>query len=331
MKNNSDTNNVSKDFPDINQRIFSIIEKYYEGNVSKFAERIGKSQQQVNRFFNIDSRNNKYPNPLKTDIIDVIVNHFPEISKDWLLTGNGSMLIPQIEEVVPEEEEDEESYLRTERNKYGLSLQDIHEYTKISVKDLRLYDSGEEEMPKKVRRTLEGFFERVELEYENRDEDEEKERTEIPILITKEMSKDVLVPYYDVDFAGGWSSEELFSQYKPSFFITIPDFKRAELACNLIGNSISQRIKSGSIIGLRKVNDWQTYFPTNEVYAVVMRNNLRTVKLARRAKEKGFIELVPAPLPEYNDPPYQTETVPQDYIVEFYQVVATAIVERIAY
>ena len=250
-------------------------------------------------------------------------------NSDWLLTGNGSMLVPQIEEVVPEEEE--ESYLRTERNKYGLSLQDIHEYTKISVKDLRLYDSGEEEMPKKVRRTLEGFFERVEMEYENRDEDEERERSETPILITDEMSKDVLVPYYDVDFAGGWSSEELFSQHKPSFFITIPDFKRAELACNLIGNSISQRIKSGSIIGLRKVNDWQTYFPTNEVYAVVTRNNLRTVKLARRAKEKGFIELVPAPLPEYNDPPYQTETIPQDYIIEFYQVVATAIVERIAY
>ena len=239
------------------------------------------------------------------------------------------MVIPQIEEVVPEEEE--ESYLRTERNKYGLSLQDIHEHTQISVKDLSLYDSGEKEMPKKVRRILEGFFERVEFEYENRDEDEERERTEIPILITNEMSKDVLVPYYDVDFAGGWSSDELFTQHKPSFFITIPDFKRAELACNLIGNSISQRIKSGSIIGLRKVNDWQTYFPTNEVYAVVMQNNLRTVKLVRRAKEKGFIELVPAPLPEYNDPPYQTETVPEDYIVEFYQVVATAIVERIAY
>ena len=251
-------------------------------------------------------------------------------NSDWLLTGNGSMLIPQIEEVVPDEEE-EESYLRTERNKYGLSLQDISEYTQISVKDLRLYDSGEEEIPKKVRRTLDGFFERVGMEYENRDEDEERERSETPILITDKMSKDVLVPYYDVDFAGGWSSEELFAQHKPSFFITIPDFKRAELACNLIGNSISQRIKSGSIIGLRKVNDWQTYFPTNEVYAVVMQNNLRTVKLVRRAKEKGFIELVPAPLPEYNDPPYQTETVPEDYIVEFYQVVATAIVERIAY
>ena len=246
--------------------------------------------------------------------------------KAKILTGEGSMLVPQIEEVVPEEEE--ESYLRTERNKYGLSLQDIHEHTQISVKDLRLYDVGEKNIPKKVMRLLQSYFERVEEEYENEQDNENKD---IPILITEQYSPSVKVPYYNVDFAGGWSSEGLFSQYKPSFFITMPDFERAELACNLIGNSISQRIKSGSIIGLRKVNDWQTYFPTNEVYAVVLKNDLRTVKLVRRAKEKGFIELVPAPLPEYNDPPYQTEVVPQDYIIEFYQVVATAIVERIAY
>lgn len=305
-------------------QIIETLAEHFKVTVSELAQKSGYERAQS--FYDVISGKTKNISP---KMANKIATAFPEISKDWLLTGNGSMLIPQIEEVVPEEEE--ESYLRTERNKYGLSLQDIHEYTKISVRDLRLYDSGEEEMPKKVRRTLEGFFERVEMEYENRDENEERERSEIPVLITDEMSKDVLVPYYDVDFSGGWSSEELFSQHKPSFFITIPDFKRAELACNLIGNSISQRIKSGSIIGLRKVNDWQTYFPTNEVYAVVTRNNLRTVKLARRAKEKGFIELVPAPLPEYNDPPYQTEVVPQDYIIEFYQVVATAIVERIAY
>jgi transcriptional regulator with XRE-family HTH domain len=326
MKNNLDTTKSSIKKIDVNRlnEVISYIQyKTKYKTQTAIAEKIEFSR---NNLSSATKGEDKY---LTEGLADKIVAAFPEISKDWLLTGKGSMIIPQIEEVVPEEEE--ESYLRTERNKYGLSLQDIHEHTQISVKDLSLYDSGEKEMPKKVRRILEGFFEKVELEYENRDEDEERERTEIPILITNEMSKDVLVPYYDVDFAGGWSSEELFTQHKPSFFITIPDFKRAELACNLIGNSISQRIKSGSIIGLRKVDDWQTYFPTNEVYAVVMQNNLRTVKLVRRAKEKGFIELVPAPLPEYNDPPYQTETVPQDYIVEFYQVVATAIVERIAY
>ena len=326
MKNNLDTTKSSIKKIDVNRlnEVISYIQyKTKYKTQTAIAEKIEFSR---NNLSSATKGEDKY---LTEGLADKIVAAFPEISKDWLLTGKGSMIIPEIEEVVPEEEE--ESYLRTERNKYGLSLQDIRAHTQISVKDLSLYDSGEKEMPKKIRRILEGFFERVEFEYENRDEDEERERTEIPILITNEMSKDVLVPYYDVDFAGGWNSDELFTQHKPSFFITIPDFKRAELACNLIGNSISQRIKSGSIIGLRKVNDWQTYFPTNEVYAVVMQNNLRTVKLVRRAKEKGFIELVPAPLPEYNDPPYQTETVPEDYIVEFYQVVATAIVERIAY
>ena len=144
--------------------------------------------------------------------------------KAKILTGEGSMLIPQTEEAVPEEEE--ESYLRTERNKYGLSLQDIHEHTEISVKDLSLYDSGEKEMPKKVRRILEGFFERVEMEYENKAEDEERERTEIPILQTEMMLSSVKVPYYDVDFAGGWTSYELSTQTTPTFIISSPDFAR---------------------------------------------------------------------------------------------------------
>ena len=302
-------------------QIIETLAEYFNITVSELAQKAGYERAQS--FYDVISGKTKNISP---KMADKIVAAFPEISKDWLLTGNGSMLVSQTEEFVPEEEE--ESYLRTERNKYGLSLQDIHEHTQISVKDLRLYDVGEKNIPKKVMRLLQSYFERVEEEYENEQDNENKD---IPILITEQYSPSVKVPYYNVDFAGGWSSEGLFSQYKPSFFITMPDFERAELACNLIGNSISQRIKSGSIIGLRKVNDWQTYFPTNEVYAVVLKNDLRTVKLVRRAKEKGFIELVPAPLPEYNDPPYQTEVVPQDYIIEFYQVVATAIVERIAY
>ncbi len=249
--------------------------------------------------------------------------------KAKILTGEGSMLIPQTEEAVPEEEE--ESYLRTERNKYGLSLQDIHEHTEISVKDLSLYDSGEKEMPKKVRRILEGFFERVEMEYENKAEDEERERTEIPILQTEMMLSSVKVPYYDVDFAGGWTSYELSTQTTPTFIISSPDFARAEFACNLIGNSISNRIKNGSIIGLRRIVDWQVYFPTNELYGVITKNDLRTVKIVKRSKKEGFLELIPDALPEFNNPPYEPEIIPIDYVVDFYQVVAYAFFERLAF
>ena len=186
-------------------------------------------------------------------------------------------------------------------------------------------------MPKKVRRILEGFFERVELEYENKDEDEERERTEIPILQTEMMLSSVKVPYYDVDFAGGWTSYELSTQTTPTFIISSPDFARAEFACNLIGNSISNRIKNGSIIGLRRIVDWQVYFPTNELYGVITKNDLRTVKIVKRSKKEGFLELIPDALPEFNNPPYEPEIIPIDYVVDFYQVVAYAFFERLAF
>jgi len=170
------------------------------------------------------------------------------------------------------------------------------------------------------------YFDQVAYEYESQDDED----MNIPILKTEVVSSLVKVPYYDIDFAGGWSSEELFSQTKPSFIISSPDFDRSDFACNLIGNSISNRIRSGSIIGLKRIDDWQTYFPTNELYGVITKNQLRTVKIVKRSKQKGFLELIPDPLPEHNNPPYETELIPMDYVVEFYQVVASAFFERIS-
>jgi phage repressor protein C with HTH and peptisase S24 domain len=128
------------------------------------------------------------------------------------------------------------------------------------------------------------------------------------------------VPYYDVDFAGGWGSDEIFSEGKPKFHILSPDFKRAEFACNLFGNSVSSRIPSGAIIGLKKVSDWQVYFPTNELYGVVLKNNLRTVKIVK--KKDNNLVLIPDPLPEHNKTIYENETVPMDFVVSFFQIVA---------
>ena len=81
---------------------------------------------------------------------------------------------------------------------------------------------------------------------------------------------------------------------------------------------------------LRKIEDWQVYFPTNELYGIVTKNGLRTVKIVKRSKEKGFLELIPDALPQFNNPPYETELIPIDYVLEFYQVTAWAYFERLA-
>lgn len=150
-------------------------------------------------------------------------------------------------------------------------------------------------------------------------------------VVTPPSESAVWVPYYDLDFSGGWVSEEIYTEQRPSFFITAPEFERAEFACNLFGHSISNRISHRSVIGLKEVFDWQTYFPTNEIYGVVMKNNLRTVKIVKRSRKKeGFLELIPDPKPEHNTTGYEHEEVPISFVTKFFQVVAWGCFERIA-
>lgn len=303
MENNLDTEQNS-----VKNRLLQFLE---HKNISqkRFEEMCGLSNGYVNNI----------RKSIKLDTYkEKIEPIFPELNKKWLLLGEGEMLI---------EEEEEEPYLRAERNKYGLSLQRIQELTNLPLKTLKAYDNGNKEMPDDILEAFDNLFQRIENEYNEREE----ENTAIPVLITDDMVSNVKVPFYEVDFAGGFTSPEMFSEVKPSFVISSPSFSGADFACVLTGNSMSRRIKNGSVIGLKKINEWWEYFPTNEIYAIVTKNGLRTVKIVKRSSKSGYIDLIPDPLPEYNNPPYETETIRMEYVIGFYQVVAHAFFERMSF
>ena len=303
MENNLDTEQNS-----VKNRLLQFLE-YKNISQKRFEEMCGLSNGYVNNI----------RKSIKLDTYkEKIEPIFPELNKKWLLLGEGEMLI---------EEEEEEPYLRAERNKYGLSLQRIQELTNLPLKTLKAYDNGSKEMPDDILEAFENLFERIENEYNEREED----NTSIPVLITDDMVSNVKVPFYEVDFAGGFTSPEMFSEVRPSFVISSPSFSGADFACVLTGNSMSRRIKNGSVIGLKKINEWWEYFPTNEIYAIVTKNGLRTVKIVKRSTKNGYIDLIPDPLPEYNSPPYETETIRMEYIIGFYQVVAHAFFERMSF
>lgn len=82
----------SKDLPALNDRIYKLVDYYAKGSVKAFSEMIGLSNsQKLNRVFNIDRRNNDFPDVSSETLIG-IANKFSEINTDWLLTGHGSML-----------------------------------------------------------------------------------------------------------------------------------------------------------------------------------------------------------------------------------------------
>ena len=303
MENNLDTEQNS-----VKNRLLQFLE-YKNISQKRFEEMCGLSNGYVNNI----------RKSIKLDTYkEKIEPIFPELNKKWLLLGEGEMLI---------EEDEEEPYLRAERNKYGLSLQRIQELTNLPLKTLKAYDNGSKEMPDDILEAFENLFERIENEYNEREE----ENNTLPVLITDDMVSSVKVPFYEVDFAGGFTSPEMFSEVKPSFIISSPSFAGADFACILTGHSMSRRIKNGSVIGLKKINEWWEYFPTNEIYAIVTKNGLRTVKIVKRSTKSGYIDLIPDPLPEYNSPPYETETIRMEYIIGFYQVVAHAFFERMSF
>ena len=237
----------------------------------------------------------------------------------------GAILTGKIEQ--EELDEEDETYLRTERNKYDLSLQRIQELTNLPMKKLKAYDNGDENIPDDILEAFENLFQRIENEYNESEEQDDS----LPVLITDDMVSNVKVPFYEVDFAGGFNSPEMFSQVKPSFVISSPSFAGADFACVLTGNSMSKRIKSGSVIGLKEIKEWWEYFPTNEIYAIVTKNGLRTVKIVKRSKKEGYIDLIPDPLPEFNNPSFEMETIRMNYVIGFYQVIAHAFYERMAF
>nr|DAR09853.1 MAG TPA: hypothetical protein [Caudoviricetes sp.] len=308
MENNLDTEQNS-----VKNRLLQFLE-YKNLSQKRFEEICGLSNGYVNNIrksIKLDTFNGK------------IEPNFPELNRNWLLLGDGEMLVQN----TPEEEPEEETYLRTERNRYGLSLQRIQELTNLPMKKLKAYDNGDEDVPDDILEAFENLFQRIENEY---NEIEEQDDT-LPVLITDEMVSNVKVPFYEVDFTGGFTSPEMFYEVKPSFVISSPSFAGADFACVLIGNSMSRRIKNGSVIGLKKIEEWWEYFPTNEIYAVVTKNWLRTVKIVKRSKKEGYIDLIPDPLPEYNNPEYETETIRMDYVVGFYKVIAHAFFERMSF
>ena len=138
-------------------------------NQTLFAQKIGEPRSNFSAALN---GNEKY---MTEGVVKKVVAAFPEIDKEWLLSGKGSMLVEN------DGYENDGQFLRTEREKYGLTLTDIYEHTHIPIKKLKAYEMWEEEMPPRTRALLELYFDQVAFEYDS----QEDEDLDIPILKTE--------------------------------------------------------------------------------------------------------------------------------------------------
>ena len=122
------------------------------------------------------------------------------------------------------------------------------------------------------------------------------------------------VPYYDVDFIGGFS-EVLNSQTTiPACNIVAPGFEKASVWCNVTGHSMEPKINHGDIVALRQctVDDIQY----GEIYAVVL-DSFRTIKILRRGSTPDVLRYVPI------NPDFDDQEFPLSRIINVFEVIGS--------
>ena len=292
MENNSDAQqNVKQPIP-INDRFLEVL-KHYNYSGYKLSQETNISQSQITHI-------KGYRNKVSDDVMEELLKKFPGINKDWLLTGNGSMLVPQIEEVVPEEEEDDlVLFLRDERKGYDITLTDIYEKTRIPVKTLKEVQQGITELSTKQKNALSKYIEEA-REYFREGE----------VLGTPE-GEPTGYYYPEVYAKAGFDFLSLSSEVN-KIPVYVPNFGRDVLFINVYGDSMYPKYKSGDIIGIKPVD--YVYLVFGHPYVIVFNNDDINIKYVRKGSDDQHVLLVS------ENANYEPREYPLSIIRAFYAV-----------
>ena len=301
MENNLDTQqNVKQPIP-INDRFLEVL-KHYNYSGYKLSQETNISQSQITHI-------KGYRNKVSDDVMEELLKKFPEISKDWLLTGNGSMLVPQIEEVVPDEEEEEDDlvlFLRDERKGYDITLTDIYEKTRIPVKTLKEVQQGITELSTKQRNVLSKYIEEA-REYFQED------------AIGNPIGKPTGYYYPEVYAKAGFDIAN-FNDEMQRMPVYIPNFGDDVTFINVYGDSMYPKYKAGDVIGIKHVDF--VYLVFGHPYVVVFDNGDVNIKYVRKGSDDLHVSL------ESENPKYDPREYPLRIIRAFYAVKGSVKKER---
>lgn len=123
------------------------------------------------------------------------------------------------------------------------------------------------------------------------------------------------VPYYNVDFVGGFDLVLNDQTINPEYLIDFPLYNRVTCWCNITGHSMEPEIANGDIIALKEVSD-PSFLPFGEVYAIITTNGMRTVKRIGPASSPDYYSLIPS----NKSPEYGVQEIPKSMILKVYQV-----------
>lgn len=123
------------------------------------------------------------------------------------------------------------------------------------------------------------------------------------------------VPYYNVDFIGGFDIVLNDQTTKPEYLIDFKKYNEATCWCNVTGHSMEPEITHGDIIALKRIDDI-SFLPFGEVYAIITTNGMRTIKRLGPAQTPDHYSLIPT----NKSSEYGVQEIPKSMVQTVYQV-----------
>lgn len=123
------------------------------------------------------------------------------------------------------------------------------------------------------------------------------------------------VPYYNVDFIGGFDLIINDQTINPEYYIQFKPYDKATCWCNITGHSMEPEISHGDIIALREITDI-SFLPYGEIYAIVTTNDMRTIKRIGPSADPDNYTLIPT----NKSPEYGIQELPKNKILRIFEV-----------
>ena len=95
--------------------------------------------------------------------------------------------------------------------------------------------------------------------------------------VTKSTEHTSGVPYYNVDFTLGFDILVNDQTTQPDYYVNFPPYNKCTCWINARGDSMTPTISAGDMVALQRIEDFRVLI-SGEVYAIVTRNGLRTIK-----------------------------------------------------
>lgn len=105
-------------------------------------------------------------------------------------------------------------------------------------------------------------------------------------------------PFYDVPFTMGYDLPFNDNTSNPTCMIDFRPYNKCDFWCRATGNSMYPTISDGDIVAVKQVYDFSNAIISNDIYAIVLYNELRAIK---RLVDKGDKFILVSDNKEYED------------------------------